>query len=237
MDRRESLKSLLIGSLAGATIVGAGCKTEAEAASTPEIAQLPQYGRTPKEIERDAELLEETFFNEHEMATIAVLCDIILPATDTAGSANDAEVPAFIEFISKDIVSHQLPLRGGLMWLDRESNERFNKLFVNCSEKEQIAIVDDIAYPDPDGKKPLMAHGIKFFNKMRNMVLTGYYTSKIGIKDLGYKGNTPNVWDGVPADVLAEHDVDYDAEWLAKCTDQTKAHVIAEWDDDMNLIT
>ena len=72
---------------------------------------------------------------------------------------------------------------------------------------------------------------------MRNLTLTGYYTTKMGIDDLGYKGNIPNIWDGVPADVLKEHDVDYDEEWLAKCVDQDKREVIAEWDDKGNLLT
>ena len=60
-------------------------------------------------------------------------------------------------------------MRGGLMWMDQESNRRFNKEFIKCSDDEQIAIVDDIAYPDPDNKKPEMAHGIKFFNHIRNL--------------------------------------------------------------------
>ena len=181
--------------------------------------------------------MEEEYLNEHELETIADLCDIILPATDTAGSANDAEVPAFIEFIVKDLPYHQLPVRGGLMWLDQESNKRFNKEFKSLTDAQQIEIVDDIAYPDPDNKKPDMAPGIQFFNLMRNLTLTGYYTTKMGFDDLGYKGNTPNIWDGVPADVLAEHDVDYDPEWIARCVDQSKREEIAKWDDDMNLIS
>ncbi|MEM8899235.1 MAG: gluconate 2-dehydrogenase subunit 3 family protein [Bacteroidota bacterium] len=236
MDRRESLKSLLIGGLAGSALLGSGCQTEA-APQEVETSSFPVYGRTPSEIERDEKLLQEVYLNEHELATIAVLCDIILPASDTAGSASEAEVPEFIEFIVKDLPRHQLPMRGGLMWLDQESNSRFNKVFIDCTDEEQIAIVEDIAYPDPDGKKPLMSHGIKFFDLMRNLTLTGYYTSKMGIEDLGYKGNMPNVWDGVPEDVLAKHDVDYDPEWLAKCIDQSTRGTTAEWDDDMNLIT
>lgn len=237
MDRRESLKALFLSSVAGTAMVTSGCDTPANTVeSTPKEA-FPAYGRTPKEKERDAKLVAEVFLNEHELETIAVLCDIILPATATAVSATGAGVPEFIEFIVKDMPSHQLPMRGGLMWLDTESNSRFNKLFKACTDQEQIEIIEDIAYPDPDNKKPLMAYGIRFFNHMRNLTLTGYYTSEEGIKDLGYVGNIPNVWDGVPADVLAEHDVDYDEEWLAKCVDQSKREAIAEWDDQGNLIT
>lgn len=241
MNRRESFKTLLVGAVAGATIgTTTACKTdpkETTADNSTSNQSQEYYGRTPSELEHDAKVYAAEFLNEYELGTIAVLCDIILPTSSTAGSANDAKVPEFIEFIVKDMPNHQLPMRGGLMWLDGESNRRFNKVFTACTDAEQIQIIDDIAYPDPDNEKPEMAHGRTFFNLMRNLTLTGYYTSKMGIKDLGYDGNYPNVWDGVPAEVLAEHEVDYDPEWIAKCVDQEARNVTAEWDDDGNLIT
>lgn len=82
-----------------------------------------------------------------------------------------------------------------------------------------------------------MQPGVTFFNKMRDLTLTGYFTSKMGIADLGYQGNSPNVWDGVPAEVLKDHDVDYDPEWVAKCLDVSKRMDTAKWDDDGNLLT
>lgn len=242
MKRRDSIKTLLIGAVAGAglTTGAAGCQTDA-ADAVEEVKDAvtggEYYGRLPHEIERDKRLMSEEYLNEHELGTVATLCDIILPASETAGSATDAKVPEFIGFIVKDLTYHQLPMRGGLMWMDQESNRRFNTEFVKLSDAQQIEIVDDIAYPDPDNKKPDMAYGIKFFNLMRNLTLTGYYTTEMGFKDLGYKGNVPNIWDGVPAEVLAEHDVDYDPEWIARCVDQSKRDIQAEWDADGNLIT
>ena len=240
MKRRDSLKTLLVGTVAGAAAASTiGCKTDGAAVEETKTKSSGEelYGRLPKEIERDQRLRDEIYLNEHELGTIAVLCDIILPATPTAGSANDADVPAFIEFIVKDMPNHQLPMRGGLMWLDIESNRRFNKQFIAATDAEQIQIIEDIAYHDPDGKKPQMAPGIKFFNLMRNLTLTGYYTTKMGIDDLGYVGNFANVWDGVPEEVLKDHDVALDEEWAAKCVDQSKREVIAEWDDKGNLLT
>jgi len=237
MKRRETLKSLLVGGVAGAAVTTVGCKETQEKVDEV-LVDLPDYGRTPAEKEWDRKVLtQEDYFTEQEMSTIEVLCDIILPAKGDVGGAIAVEVPDFIAFIVKDIPSHQLPLRGGLMWLDGESNKRYNKLFDGCTRSEQLAIVEDIAYPDPDGQKPLMGPGIKFFDKMRDLTLTGYYTTKIGFNDLGYKGNTPNIWEGVPEDVLAQYDVDYDPEWIAKCVDNTKREDIAVWDDDMNLIS
>lgn len=242
MDRRESLKTLMVGTLAGASLgTAVSCKTEGEGQEVDQsqvaVDEEKLYGRLPEELERDEKIMNSIYLNDHELATIAILCDIILPATDNAGSAGDAKVPEFVEFIVKDIPSHQLPLRGGLMWLDSESNKRFNTVFKDCNNEQQIAVVEDIAYPDPENKKPEMGPGIKFFNLMRNLTLTGYYTTEMGFKDLGYVGNAPNFWDGVPPEVLAEHEVAYEEEWLAKCVDQSKREVTAEWDDEGNLLT
>ncbi len=238
MDRRDTLKALLITGVAGtAGAVPFACAPTAETQEPiVETANETLYGRTPEELEYDKKLFAQaSVFTEHDLATIAILCDIILPATATAGSATDAEVPAFIDFIVKDMPNNQLPLRGGLMWIDREANTRYRKFFKDLSNEQQIAIVDDIAYPSR--AKPEMKAGVAFFNRMRNMTLTGYYTSKMGIEDLGYQGNRAGIWDGVPDDVLKDHDVEYDATWLAKCVDQDKRMDLAEWDQNGNLLT
>ena len=72
---------------------------------------------------------------------------------------------------------------------------------------------------------------------MRDLVVTGYFTSEVGLKDLGYMGNSPNVWDGIPQDVLDDHGMAYEEAWLAKCIDQSKRNETAVWDDDGNLLT
>ena len=238
MDRRKSIKSIFLGSVAGG-LAFTGCQPGTEREAEEAIAQSAEkyFGRTPEEKELIDELNAEQFFNEHEMDTIKVLCAIILPANEKFGSATDAGAPDFIEFMSKDYPPFQMPLRGGLMWLDHKFNTEFNTEFIASTPEQQKQILDTIAFPDitiPDAEQPLE---IQFFSLMRNLSLTGYYTSKMGIEDLGYKGNMPNVWDGVPADVLEQHGVAYDETWLAKCVDQSKRGDIAEWDENGNLLT
>jgi hypothetical protein len=233
MNRRDTIKSLLLGSVA-AGIAFKGCAPET-VESLPQTVDLPLYGRTEIEKQRDQKLLADKFLNEHELETIAILCDIILPANENFGSATEAGVDEFIDFIVKDMPYQQTPIRGGIMWLDNFANKKYKNEFKNCSAKEQREICDLIAYP---GKtKPELKQGEKFFTRMRNLTLTGYYTSKMGIEDLGYKGNTPNIWDGVPDEVLKEHSMAYDEEWLKKCVDQNKRDQIANWDDEGNLIS
>ncbi|MEM9000125.1 MAG: gluconate 2-dehydrogenase subunit 3 family protein [Bacteroidota bacterium] len=237
MDRRDSIKSIVLGSVAGGLAVH-GCQPRPEVIAE-EVVKTKEfnYGRTPKEKEHDEALLNDVFFNEHEMASIAVLCDLILPANASFGSATDAGVPDFIEFMAKDHPPLQTDLRGGLMWLDHKCNTDFGVEFKTALETAQKTILDEIAYPDievPEEERPLE---VQFFSLMRNLTLTGYYTTKMGIDDLGYQGNMPNIWNGVPDEVLAQHGVAYDEEWLAKCVDQSKRGITAEWDDQGNLIT
>lgn len=233
MHRRDTIKTMLVGSIAGGAILSA-CQPDVGEIKNKDGNAEGMYGRTEKEKARDIKVMGESFFTEHEIATVAVLCDLILPATATAGSASEAGVPEFIAFIVKDMESHQLPLRGGMMWLDHYATKRFNQVFITCSPSQQKELLDEIAYPDDAA--PDVRQGVVFFNRMRNLVLTGYYTTRMGINDLGYQGNTPNSWDGVPADVLAKHGLAYDPVWLAKCIDQEKRAVVAEWDEEGRLV-
>lgn len=210
MDRRKYLKTLAVGSL-GATALLQSCETPKQ-----EVAQTPTFtiDRTPDELAREQKLLSETFFDEHEMKTIRILVDIIIPKDDVSGSATDAKVPEFIEFIVKDMPRHQTPMRGGLKWLDIQCLKRFNADFASCTSTQQIEVIDEIAFPEK--AKPEMLQGVSFFNQLRDLTATGFFTSEIGIKDLGYEGNKPNQWDGVPQDVLDQYGVKYDERTLAE---------------------
>ena len=237
MDRRESLRTLFIAALGGGVIASTGCATGPRSASAAiRWANLPEsysYGRTAAEKARDAELFAEVYFSEHELVTIATLCDIILPSHPQNGGALDAGLPEFVEFMAKDRERYKLPLRGGIAWLDNFAIDEYGSNFVSITEPQRLALCDAIAYPDVE--EPELQPGIRFFSLMRDLTLTGYYTTELGFRDLGYLGNTPNVWDGVPEEVLRRHGMAYEEEWLAKCVDQSRRDIVAEWDDDMNL--
>lgn len=206
MDRRTSLKALALGTISAGVILEACNGTGDKTAKAP-LAQQYNIDRMPEEVVWYEKISKETFFTPHEMATITVLADIICPRDEVSGSASEAGVPEFIEFIVKDMPQHQLPMRGGLRWLDMQCLNRYGKPFKDCSQEEQIAMVDEIAYPAK--AKPEMQPGVAFFNKMRDLTLTGFYTSKMGIEDLGYVGNRPNKWNGVPDEVLKEYGLAY----------------------------
>src|SRR5476649_1650853 len=159
MNRRESLKAIGLGTLSTTLLLDA-CKPGDKKLAEENIGQAgpPEAGRMPEEIERNKKLNVEKFFTEHEMATITVLGDIIIPKDARSGSASDAKVPAFIEFIVKDMPEHQTPMRGGLRWLDLQCLNRYGKAFADCTGDQQVEMVTEIAYPKK--AKPGMEPGV-----------------------------------------------------------------------------
>jgi hypothetical protein len=202
MNRRDSLKALGLGTLSAGLLLEA-CKTETKKAEETAPAAEAADGRQPFEVERDKKLHADKFFTAAEMATITLLADIIIPKDEKSGSASDAKVPDFIEFIVKDMPEHQTPMRGGLRWLDIQCLNRFGKTFTDSTKAQQIEVIDLIAYPKK--AKPEMAQGVAFFNRMRDLTASGFFTTEMGVKDIGYAGNAPNKWVGVPADILKHY--------------------------------
>lgn len=152
------------------------------------------------------------FFNQHEWKTVHVLADYIIPKDDHSGSATDAKVPEYIDYLlaEKDAnVNTQIAIRGGLGWLDTESRKRFEKTFIDASDAQRKQILDDIAYPAK--AKPEMSYGVTFFNRFRDMTASGFFSSAIGWQDLQYQGNIFNPkYDGCPPAALQKLGVSYD---------------------------
>ncbi|MES2646535.1 MAG: gluconate 2-dehydrogenase subunit 3 family protein [Bacteroidota bacterium] len=222
MDRRKSLKALMVGTVSTGVLLDA-CKTEDKKASGVTEKTGSQGSKIPRyddELANEKRVLaQDDFFTAEEMATITILADIIIPNDAFSGSASEAKVPEFIAFIVKDMPQHQTPMRGGLRWLDVQCLNRYEKAFAQCSQEQQIAMIDDIAYPAK--AKPNMMQGVSFFNLMRNLTASGFYSTEMGWKDIGYVGNRPNKWNGVPDDVLKQYGYAYSEKEIKECVSYT----------------
>ena len=208
ISRRDSLKYITLASIAAGTAVGCTPTEKDESASHHHHHSVDQSDEFKNLTEADLALLQQTFFTDEERETVRVLANIIIPEDDKSGNAEAAGVPKFIEFMMLDQPHHQTAMRGGLKWMDVQATKRYNKKFIDCTEAEQLAIVDDIAYPDT--ADPRFSQGVIFFNHFRDFVATGFFTSKIGIEDLQYMGNRPAVWEGAPQEWLDRLGVSYD---------------------------
>jgi gluconate 2-dehydrogenase gamma chain len=194
MRRREVLKILLAAPAATVAWTDAEAMQAASAAQTARAAAAPFL---PK------------FFTATEFRFIRVLADIVIPKDERSGSASDAGVPEFMDFMMIEQPARQVAMRGGLAWLDRECQIRFDKVFLDCSETERSAVLDDIAWPAK--AKPELAHGVAFFTSFRDLTAAGFWTTRMGIEDLQYMGNRSVArWNGCPDAALKKLGVSYE---------------------------
>ena len=163
------------------------------------LADTPTASSTPAHAASKRKILDK-----HEWKTVCILSDLIIPADERTGSATQAGVAEFIdawlEMRGGDLLAE---IRGGLTWLDVECNRLFNHAFADCTETQQKQILDRIAYPAKAA--PRDANAAAFFSHLRDLVVSGFFSSKMGVKDLPYLGNTMVAdWEGCPPEVLAK---------------------------------
>jgi gluconate 2-dehydrogenase gamma chain len=191
MNRRAMLKIL-----SSAPVAAGFALTEAEAQEAHHQAQEARQA-----AQKTGKTFAPKFFTAHEYQTVRLLADVIIPADERSGSATAAGVPEFMDFTMVDQPARQVAMRGGLAWLDLECQRRFDKTFVGATDGQRTEVLDDIStYGEV---KPGLTHGQAFFRGFRDLTATGFWTSKMGVTDLGYMGNTVVAkWDGCPPEQL-----------------------------------
>lgn len=215
MDRREALK-VLAAAAASASLAEALVPTSADAqapvAIQPRRAALPPapVKSGPRGTATDPDLIAPKsnwprLLTVAELATLSALCDMIIPADEKSPSASSVGVPAYInEYVSApyDWAERALVrVRGGLTWLNVESGKRFTKPFVALTTAQRTLICDDICYVPT--AKPEFQAAARFFDQIRDLTASGFYTSDAGMKDLQYVGNVPLAkFDSPPVEVL-----------------------------------
>jgi gluconate 2-dehydrogenase gamma chain len=192
VNRRALLKLL-----ASAPAAAALTWTDAEAAQAHHAAEQAR-----QTAQRAATPFKPQFFTAHEWATVSLLVDYIIPRDEKSGSATDAGVPEFMDFMmTVDQPARQIAMRGGLAWIDRECVTRFDQRFVTATDAQRRAVLDDISWPRR--ARPALQAGVTFFASFRDLTASGFFTSKIGMQDVGFRGNTVvREWKGCPDEVL-----------------------------------
>jgi gluconate 2-dehydrogenase gamma chain len=194
MTRREALRIMALVPLAGSL----GCTLE-------------DIGRAALKVDESAGFPPEPqFFTPPEWQTVRVLVDLVIPADEKSGSATDALVPEFMDFmLNESSESRQQRFRDGLAWLDAESGRRHGVAFVDADDTQRRAILDDIAWPARASEE--LEDGVDFFNSFRDMTAAGFFSSRIGYEDLEFRGNEfVAQWQGCPQEALDKLGVSYD---------------------------
>src|SRR5258705_452489 len=191
ITRREALQIVTSAPVAAALVW-----TPAEARQAHEHADA---ART--QAAKQATPFKPRFFTAHEYATVSVLVDLIIPKDERSGSATDAGVPEFMDFMMIDQPRRQVAMRGGLALLDRLSTDRAGKRFVSANDRERRAVLDEIAYTSNTDSG--LSHAVAFFSSFRDLTASGFWSTKMGIADLQYQGNAfVSEWNGCPDEAL-----------------------------------
>jgi len=198
ISRRIALETLIAAPAAAAMVW-----TPAEAAQAHEHAQ-----QTRQAAAKRGARFAPKFFTPHEFATVSVLADLIIPRDERSGSATDAGVPEFMDFMMVDDPKRQTAMRGGLALLDRLCEERFRQPFASCADADRRQLLDVIAFPA--NAPAALSHAVVFFSSFRDLTASGFWTTKMGIDDLQYQGNVfIDEWKGCPQGALDKLGVKY----------------------------
>jgi len=201
LNRRDALK--MIGLMAAAPTFAVSCTPSEDTGYSEQLEESRSAQQRPGPD------YERQFFTDHEFETVRMLADYVIPADEQSGSATDARVPEFIDSVMADEMlwteterkERQTAMRGGLAWLDYQCLERYDNAFVDCADTQRRELLDLIAWPEQ--APPEMQAGVEFFNSFRDLTASGFFSSKMGVKDLGYIGNTyVEEWTGCPDEVL-----------------------------------
>lgn len=188
------------------------------------VAPLAAFAVTLEDVERAATsardalsaLLQRgaqftpSFFTPEEWVLVRRLADYVIPRDERSGSATDAAVPEFMDYMMTAYPEMARAVRTGLRWMDTQSRARFGKRFVQGTTREQVALLDAIAYPAKAAAP--MKPGAEFFTRFRNLTASGFWSSRMGVADLQYVGNRPqSTWNGCPPAALAKLGVRYES--------------------------
>ena len=179
ISRRDLLKSLTIGVTAGSVL-----------SMIPVEAAEHAHKLIAKEKAEAGGTYKPKYFPADQYKTLKLLCETIFPADVESGGAIEAGAPEFIDLITSENEDYQVTLGGGIMWLDNTCVDRYSSVFRNSTAAQQKEILDLIAYKKTADTHPEMSQGVEFFSFLRNLTADGFFTSEIGIKYLGYIGNT-----------------------------------------------
>ncbi len=180
ISRRDILRTLAVTAAGGSVlrVIPAEAAAYVHQVVRKEKAAAPAGKYTPK------------YFPAPQYAALIALCDAIIPKDEKSGGAVEAGAPEFIDLLTSENEKYQLRLGGGLFWLDGFCSDRYGKVFLECAPEQKKEVLDLIAFRKNAKQDSALSQGVAFFAFLRRLTCDGYYTSKIGVADLGYIGNT-----------------------------------------------
>jgi gluconate 2-dehydrogenase gamma chain len=179
ISRRDILKTLAVTAAGGSVL-------QLIPAQAAEYAHQAVH----KEKAAAAGKYAPKYFSPHQYETLTSLCETIIPKDEKSGGALEAGAPEFIDLLTSENDKYQLKLGGGLFWLDNFCTDRYSATYLACTPEQKKSVLDLLAFRKNAKADPTLSQGVSFFAFVRSLTCDAFYTSKIGIADLQYIGNT-----------------------------------------------
>jgi hypothetical protein len=186
VSRRNLFRIVGATAISAELLAGQTTKKDAPAPHAMGGMSAEAVAANPKSLNGGANYAPK-YLKPHEFKTLRHLGDLIMPADSTSPAASDAGAAEFIDFLCSRNEDLAHIFDGGLAWLDQYMLHKYGTDFLSSKPAEQTAVLD-LAYGTRGGA-PEVAGGAQFFTWARNMVVDAYYTSPVGVKDIGYMGN------------------------------------------------
>jgi hypothetical protein len=180
VSRRDILRTLAMGAVSGSVL-------QVIPAKAAEFAHQTVHNEKSASV---AGKYVPKYFSAHQYEMLNSLCDTIIPKDEKSGGAVEAGAPEFIDLLTSENDEFQIALGGGLMWLDNYCADQYSNTFLDCTPEQRKEILDLIAFRKNAKQDASLSQGVAFFAFLRKFTCDGFYTSKIGIEDLQYIGNT-----------------------------------------------
>lgn len=187
LSRRATLEWMAAVSLVSALPRGTWA---APSAPPPSSSVFVGYGTDPNL--KEPVVPWSLLMQPHQLQLTALLSDLILPGSATVPAPSTLGVADFVnEWVSAPYpnqLKDRATIFAGLRWIDAESVRREQKTFIESDDRVRQGIVDDIAQKCPQAR---FAEQSTFFQRLRFLVVSAYYTTPEGFQDIGYTGNVP----------------------------------------------
>jgi hypothetical protein len=145
-------------------------------------------------------------FHGRDYETIAAVCELIIPRTDTPGAA-DVGVPWRIDQAVQRKPEWKPLYESGLRYLNSTAKKHGADDFVGAPKETQIAILTAMSESSAEEQR-------QFFQSIKALTIEWYYNTEEGLaQELGFKGNTyrpefigcthPEHWPEEPGDAHA----------------------------------
>jgi len=132
------------------------------------------------------------FLNDQQNETLISLSDLLIPDTDTPGAKQALVNRSIDTMLAAEPVKSQQKFLQDLAFLDAAGRQEYGKEFRALSADEHNELLRPLSYPERPSfwtEDAPPDPGREHFQRLKSRIVFAYYTSEIGMRELGWDGS------------------------------------------------